>query len=949
MFSRKALFSLALSTLALAACAPQLERVEAASAPPQRVKPLWAFDGSDVPLESGYKFGRLPNGMRYVIRQNATPKGTALVRMDIAAGSLDESDGERGFAHFVEHMAFNGSTRVPEGEMIKLLERSGLAFGADTNAQTGFEQTLYMLDLPKNDPALLDTALMLMRETVSELTISPEAVARERGVVLSELRDRNSFQLRNLVDQLEFSYPGARYAARLPIGTVETLNGATAEGLKAFWAREYVPSQTTLFVVGDFDPALAEAAITAKFADWKAAPAEQQPDAGPVDTAAKGQADVFLDPALSERITAMRHAAYMVEPDSIAHRQESLLRQVGYAIINRRLQRLSRAEDPPYRGAGYGTGDVFEAGRTTNLVVDTVDGKWRRGLSAAVIEYRRAMAFGFTPAEVAEQIANIRTAAKNAAASADTRSNGALLGAVMALVRDDIVPSAPQSSLERLEAFIPAVTPDSVMAALEREAVPLDDPLLRFQGRTAPVGGAEAIRKAWNEAAKAKLTQNDATANAGFAYTDFGPAGTVVADSTEAALGIRQLRFANGVRLNLKHTDLDKDRVLVQLSLDGGEMLDTREKPLTTEMAALLTAGGLGKHSQDELQSILAGKTVSAGISSTPETFVSLAQTTPADLELQLQLFTAFLTDPGYRKEGEVLYRQSINNYFAQLRATPGSALGSSIGGLLSDNDPRFTLQDQAAYQALTFERLRGDLADRLAHGAIEIGIVGDFDEAQVIALVAKTLGALPAREADFRPYAEQRSRPFTADHTTRIVRHSGPKDQAIVRLTWPTRDGEDPVETLKLDLLERVVQIELTDTLREKLGKTYSPNANSEASRVWRGYGIFSINASVDVHEIEATRAAIAETMAELRDQPVSADILLRARQPLLEQYDNALKNNRSWINLVDRAQTEPDRIARLLGGKARLTALTAADIQALAKRYLTAAGAVEITVLPE
>ncbi len=944
---RKPLFLLALSTLALAACAPQAGRI--ASAAPPRDKPVWAFQASDVPVDPAFRFGQLPNGMRYVIRQNATPKGTALVRMDIAAASLDESPSERGFAHFVEHMAFNGSTHVPEGEMVRLLERNGLAFGADTNAQTGFEQTLYTLDLPRNDPKLLDIALMLLRETASELTIAPEAVARERGVVLSEMRDRNSYQLRNLEDQLAFAYPGARYAERLPIGTAEALNGATAETLKAFWRREYVPKHTTLVVIGDFDPAAVEAAITARFGSWQPAPAEPQPSAGPVDPRVKGRTDIYLDPALSERITASRNGRWLDEPDSVAQRQENLLRQIGYGIINRRLQRAARRSNPPYRGAGLGTGDVFEAGRTTNLIVDTVDGQWQRGLVSAAEDYRRALSLGFTTAEVAEQIANIRTASQNEAASASTRSNGVLVGAVIVLIRNDLIPATPQSSLERLEAFIPRITPESVLAALKREAVVLDDPLLRFQGRDAPAGGATAIRTAWNRAMRGALARDAATTSAGFGYTDFGPAGTVVSDTREPALGIRQIRFANGVRLNLKQTDLEKERIAVQLSVDGGELLDTRLNPLATEMTGMLPVGGLGKHSQDELQSLLAGRTVGANLSATPETFVSSAQTTPRDLELQLQVLTAFLTDPGYRREGEVQYRLNNNNFFAQLRATPSSALSNRIGGILSDEDPRFTLQPQGAYRALTFATLKADLADRLAHGAIELGIVGDIDEAQAIALVARTLGALPGREPDFRAYSDNRIRAFTANRSPRVVRHTGPKDQAIVQLIWPTRDDRDPLEDLKLDLLQRVVQIELTETIREKLGKAYSPGARSSTTFTWPGYGTFSASASVDVHEIPATRAAIIETLAELRNQPVSEDILLRARQPLLEAYDNALKSNRGWLSLVDRAQTEDDRIDRFLKARERLAKLTAADVRAAAQRFLTPEGAVQITVLPE
>jgi zinc protease len=592
---------------------------------------------------------------------------------------------------------------------------------------------------------------------------------------------------------------------------------------------------------------------------------------------------------------------------------------------------------------------VFRAGRTTTLDISTVDGEWRAGLIAAALEYRRALAFGFTPAEVAEQVANVRTAHRNAVAASATRANAALVQAALGLVRDDEIPATPESALARLEAFVPEISPEVVLAALKREALSLDDPLIRFSGRSAPAGGAAALRSAWNAAAKTTLVATADPAAAAFAYTDFGPPGTVASDSREPALGIRSLRFANGVRLNLKQTELEQGRVLVQLSLDGGDMIATRANPLATEMISAFAAGGLVKHSQDELETILAGRTVGVNFGSSPETFDATAQTTPTDLGLQLQLLSAYLTDPGYRPEGETIYRQSINNFFAQKDATPVSALVNAMGGILSDNDPRFTLADPEAYRALTFARLKADIADRLVHGAIEIGIVGDIPEDQAIALVGRTLGALPPREPDFRGYPEQRVRPFTSDYARRTIRHGGPKDQSVIRYTWLTRDGDDPVASLKLALLERIVRIELTESLRETLGKAYSPAASSDLSRVWRGYGTFGIAASVDVADLPATRAAINATLAELREKPVSADVLQRAREPLLEGLANALKSNRGWLALVTRAQTEPDRIDRQQKADARIRALTAGDIQAMARQYLTPKGAVEINVLAE
>ena len=931
----------------LAACAAQPAQL--ASAPAPEEQGVWGFEASDIPVDPAYRFGQLENGMRYVVRKNATPQGTAIVRMDVGAASLDESDAERGFAHYVEHMAFNGSTHVPEGEMVKLLEREGLAFGADTNASTSFDATNYKLDLPRNDPKLLDLALMLMRETASELTFSPEAVDRERGVVLAELRDRNSYALREFQDSTEFAYPHSLYSQRLPIGTVETLEKASAQTLKAFWAREYLPAHTTVVVIGDFDPAMVEAKIRERFADWTGPAPEKQPDSGPIDFADKGRTDIYIDPALPERTEITRNGPWQGGQDSIARRQENLLREIGYDAVNRRLQRISRQTTPPFRGAGFGTGDVFKDARTTRLIVDTSDRKWREGLIAATIEYRRALRYGFTKAEIAEQVASIRTNLRNAAASADTRTHRALAEPIWGLVRDRTVPSAPQTVLERFEAFAPQITPEAVLAALKREAVPLDDPLIRFRGRYEPEGGTEALRKAWNEGLRAKIARDTDQKTTAFAYTQFGTPGTITSDHVDPKLGIREIRFANGVMLNLKRTDIDKDKVFVKLSIDGGRKLDRIGAPFSTEFVPYLAEGGLGAHSEDELQSLLAGRTVNNEFVAEEAATVATSRTTPEDLALQLQVWAAYITDPGFRPEGVERHRQDINRYFAQATATPGSALSFNLGRILSDGDPRFSLQEPEKYRQLNYDSLKQGMGDSLRKGAIEIGMVGDFDEQAAISAVASTFGALPARDAAFSDYPEQPLRKFTADREQRIIRHTGPADQAVIRYVWPTRDDSDPVASLTLELLERVTRVSLIDTLREALGKAYSPGASSSLSRYWPGYGTFDVTASVALPEVPATKAAIAETLARLRSAPVDTDLLLRARRPMIESLHNALKSNGGWLSLVDRAQDEADRIDRYLASEQRLMALTPQDILAAAKKWLDPDKALEIMVLPE
>ncbi|HTM94482.1 MAG TPA: insulinase family protein [Croceibacterium sp.] len=942
-------FLLALLLAALVPAQPAFAQAAPTQAATGASEPVWPFEKSDLPLDPGYRFSVLPNGLRVIVRQNSSPASQAVVRLYIGAGSLSETDGERGYAHFVEHMAFNGSANVPEGEMVRLLERKGLAFGADTNASTNFELTLYKLDLPRTDPELIDTALMLMRETASALTFDPEAVNRERGVVMSELRNGRTYALANTEDRFAFLYPGARFVNRLPIGTVESLQGATAAGLRAFWQREYRPGNAALVVIGDFDPAAVEAQIRQHFADWQAPGGEEKVDAGPVDVARAGQTDVYVDPALAERVTISRNAPWIDEPDTVEKRRTGVLRQIGYGIINRRLQRIARGADAPFRDGGFGTSDVFEAGRTTSLIIDAGDGEWREGMGAAVREYRKALSLGFTQAEIDEQVANLRTGLENSVANAATRFHGTFERAVLQMLTDDIVPTTPESGLERFEAMAGDITPANVLAALTTEAVPLADPLIRFEGRKAPEGGVEALRAAWTEAVAAPVEAGAQASLGDFGYTDFGVPGKVVSDATEPLLGIRTLRFANGVRLNLKHTDLERDRVRVEMNIDGGKMLDTRADPLATALVSSMVRGGLGKHSFDELETILAGRSVGMAFDDVDETFRAVATTTPRDLELQLQLFAATLTDPGYRPEAEQRYRRDIGNFFAQLNATPNAALSNALGGILSDGDPRFTLAKEADYRALTFARLKQDISDRLAHGAIEIALVGDFDEAQAIDFVARTLGALTVREADFRPYADNRTRPFATERDRRVVRHTGEANQALLRFTWPTRDDADAHESSVLELLERVTRIALTDELRERLGETYSPGVSASQSDVWTDYGTFAIAAGVDVKDIDAARTAMLATVAALAASPPDADLIDRARRPLLEAYDNALKSNGSWMTLVDRAQSRPEDIRRFVSARQRIEAITAAELQAAAAKYLTPAAAVEIDVLPE
>ncbi|MAL27361.1 MAG: peptidase M16 [Croceicoccus sp.] len=914
-------------------------------------KPETALAQTDLEPDTAIRWGRLPNGLFWAVRPNGTPQGTAEIRLAFDAGSLDEADDERGFAHYVEHMAFNGSTRVAEGEMIPLLERAGLAFGADTNASTGFEHTIYQLRLPRTDPELLDTSLMLMREVASELNFDPQAVERERGVLLAERRDRANYQLEDALDRYRFETPDARYVDRWAGGTVETLTAADAAELRDFWASHYRPGNAAVIVVGDLDPDAVEAAIAEYFGNWQpAAPPPEPRDYGAVDFARPASESIHLHPALSERFTAFALAPAENAPDTAEERRATILRQIGYDAINRRLTRLARQANAPFKSAGFGTGNVFRDARITRLIVDSVDGRWNDGLKAAAAEYRSAIERGFSEAEIAEQLAELDERYEAAAVSEPTRTNDFMVDRILRWVGEGRVPTTGPEAAERYFAMRDEITPDAVLAAMREEAVPLDDTAhIRFRGRTAPEGAEQGLREAWTDAMQAPLAEEVAVERVPFAYTDFGTPGRVVSDTREPLFDVRTVRFANNVRLNVKQTDLARNQVLVRMTIPGGKLLETREAPNAVELASRIPASGLGEHDADTLESILAGRRVGFDFGAGSDAFLSTGSTRAEDLELQLQLMAALITDPGWRTEPMTRFRNALPDYFARLRATPGSALASGRGGVISDGDPRFTQQEIGDYRALDFERLQPVIDPSLESGPIEIAIVGDVDEDRAVELVGRTLGALPMRETEFTPNPQALERGFTDRRGPVVLRHEGEPTQALIEMIWPTTDDSDAVQEIRMELLERVARIAVTDELRERLGQAYSPQVSNSMSKIWPGWGTFSIRAQVELAQLPAARAALAATVESLRSEPIPDDLVERARAPLISAYENLLKSNAGWLAIADRAQSEGDRLERIANARDRAAAVTAAQLQEEAREWLAPGQAVEFLVVPE
>ncbi|MGL3819821.1 M16 family metallopeptidase [Sphingopyxis sp. R3-92] len=918
--------------------APSAPRAENAAVNPQTAAAkAWNFAASDIPVDPNIIFGVLPNGMKYALLKNSTPKDSVVLRMRFDVGSFAEADDQRGLAHFLEHMAFNGSKGVPEGEMIKLLERKGLAFGADTNASTGFDETLYKLDLPNASDDLIDTGLMLMRETASELTIDPAAVDRERGIILSERRARDTYQLRSLIDQLGFQMEGMTVANRIPVGTEEVIRTAPAARIRDLYDRYYRPERATLVMVGDFDPAAIEAKIKARFTDWKGrGPAGADPDIGTIDYSRPEAAHAFIDPAIQDAVTISAFKPWVDELDTKAKRARSLAEDVGEAIVSRRLAKIALAEDSPILAGYLSDASGWKIFDQVSVGAVAKEGAWPEALALAEQELRRAMLHGFTQAEVDEQLANRRTSLKNAVAGVTTRRSTTMADVLVQAAKGDFVVVRPETSQSLFEASAPALTAEAVGAAFRKRMDGLSAPLAYVTAKKPLEGGTAAVLAALNASQQVAVAAPDASASIAFAYDDFGPPGKVVSDELVEDLGIRRIRFANNVMLNIKKTDFQKERVYLSLRVDGGNLLATRDDPTRVALAGSLTLGGLEAHSLDELRTILAGKTVSSSFGSGTDAFGGAALTSPEDFALQAKLMAAYLTHPGYRADGLALIRRSLPQQYAANDATPAAVMARDAGGILANDDPRSQTPPLAKLMALDWAQLKSVVADSFDHGAIEVGVVGDIDEQAAIDAIAATFGALPERRAVFDPRPAARIREYATDRSERTLIHKGPADQAELRVYWPARDDSDLGEAMRLSLLARAMQLKLTEELRERLGESYSPGAGASLSEEFPGYGHLLATSNVDYKDLATTRAAIFAIARELRDAPIDADLLDRARRPLLEAMIKSRRENSYWLNYVSEATSEADRLDRSRKGIAEVEAATPAELQALARRYL-------------
>ncbi|MFT5048940.1 MAG: zinc protease [Chlamydiales bacterium] len=908
-----------------------------ASAAPAASRP-WAHEDSDIPVDERIHFGVLDNGLRWAWAANPRPEERAYLRLHVDVGSLAEQDSEQGMAHFLEHMAFNGSKNFAPGTLIEWFQEHGMAFGADTNAHTGFSETVYKLDLPQGNEETLREGLLVLRDFADGLLIEAEEVENEKGVIDGEQRERDSAGFRVQVKQLELMFVGTRIASRIPIGKKNVRDAFSAESVRAFYERWYRPDNMTLVLVGDLGEFEPQDLFDEYFADMLR-PASALPAEPAIGQAQRYDHAFALHEAEipSVSISVERLERWEERPQTVAEWVDRIPLNVAHQLLGLRFRELAKQESAPFLGASVGSASAMEVFDGETLRVACVPERWEEALGFCEQELRRAIEFGFQQAELDEIRADVLRQLDESVRREPTASSRGLLAQILEAAEEPSVPTDAATDRSVMKPVIEGLTVEACHAAL-REAWSRGELSIHCSGNL-DLGqdGGSRLTEVYSRSAAVALAPPEEIVVQDFAYaSDPDGSGQVVEREHIEDLDFVTLRLDNGVAVNIKQTDFKEQQILISANFGEGLLtLEPERSVLNWVASRVFNSGGLEAHSEDDLRRLTAGKQVGVGFRVGPDAFSLGGSTTSEDLLLQCELMCAYLKAPGWREDGRVQLMRQVPLYFESLLHQHMGPFVTEFKPALFAGDARQSHPEQAEIEACSMQDVRGWLAPQLADAPIELSIVGDLDLEQTIGIVARTFGALPARR-EWRSLDERRNMPapLAGLKQEHVIETQVPK--SLVVIAFPFADGLDPETRRRGNVLGTVVNDRLRLEVRERLGAAYSPGAGVDMDRVHAGVGTVMIQAMADPDKVDTLVNACLDAADSLATEGITTEEADRLREPMLRQLRDGQRTNGYWMAVLGVAQRRADHLDDVRGVDTFYTGYTAEDIVPLAAQYL-------------
>ncbi|HPW28248.1 MAG TPA: insulinase family protein [Rhodoferax sp.] len=906
-----------------------------------------------LPVGPQVTVGQLSNGLTYYIQKNNRPERRLELRLVVKAGSILEDEDQLGLAHFTEHMAFNGSTHFKKHELVSYLQSIGLKFGADLNAYTGFNETVYILPIPTDKPENIEKGFLVLEDWAHGVSFVDADIELERAIVLEELRLGKGAQDRMNKVVLPKIFSGSSYAKRLPIGTEDSLKGFQYDAIKRFYRDWYRPNLMAVVVVGDIEVAAARTLVESHFGKLKN-PQNERPRTYPtIPARGDSEAVVVTDREATNNVMMIRYPVQAAPTvTTLGDYRQSMVEQLFGAMLGQRMQELTQKANPPFVGGGSSVSRLVPGYRSFQSGAMLGRQGVEPAADALVQENARARQFGFSEAELERSKKDTLRNVENAFAEREKTDSARYAAEYLRnFLESETIPGI-ENELAYTRALLPTIGLADVNA-FARSVIPEKAAkLVIYTGTTktdAPAPAEPQLLASVVAAEQKTVSANVEKALASSLLATLPTGGTVLAERQNAALGVTEWDLSNGVKVILKPTDFKNDEILLSATRFGGQSLfDQADMYNAGYASSIVSAMGLGGFTPTELQKMLAGKvaSVNAGLGGLTEN-VS-ASSSPADLETMLQLLTLKFGNPRVDPALFQSYVSRAQDAARNATARPESVFSDALQTTLYGSHPRTWLTPRPAhFDQLSLERVRAIYQQRFASAkGMTFLLVGSFSTSVIKPLVARYLGSLPTSDIS-ASYFDLGMRPVSGVVKKDVRAGSEPK--SLVSINFAGAAAYSETEQMRVSALVEVLNIKIIDVLREKLTLIYGGGMRGGLGR--DPYGNFMLGMSLPCapENVDKVVAAAFGEIRKIQEAGPEASDLAKVKQNWLTKHRENLRENRYWMGKLQTAELYKTDPALLLDYEKQVSALTVDDIKGAAQRYLKSDNYVQVVLYPE
>ncbi|HEY8386950.1 MAG TPA: insulinase family protein [Parasegetibacter sp.] len=903
-----------------------------------------------LPIDTSVRIGKLSNGLTYYIRKNSMPAKRAELYLVNKVGSILEDEDQLGLAHFVEHMAFNGSRDFPKNELINYLQKNGVKFGADINAYTAFDETVYQLPIPTDSIKVFERGFDILLNWAGYLSFDHDEIDAERGVILEEARLRGKNAQERMQNQiLPVLLNNSRYAERLPIGKEDVLKTFTYDVIKRYYKDWYRPDLQAVIAVGDFDPDQVEKWIKEKFSELKM-PSNPKPRPRYDIPEQKGTVTkIVTDNEFPYTVAQVIYRKPIEALVTGADLKREITVQLFNNLINNRIQELLQKKDAPFVYGNSAVEEVLGVMKTLTAVTVAKPGELEASISAVLGELQRAAKFGFTATEL-ERAKKAMMAQMESAYKERDKTNSANY---VSVYQSHFLKGSPILNIgyayEFYKTHLGDISVDEVNSVVKNYIS--DDNrvvLLQAPSKDSATLPSEQQLLTWVANAGKDLVAYEDNVSDEPLLANL-PAGSKVIKSKQIPeIGATEWKLANGITVVLKPTTYKNDQILFNGSSFGGTSLASDKDFYSAVMASqVVPAGGVGNFSQIQLSKMLAGKklSVSPFINELYEGIGGSAS--PEDLETALQVVYLFFTSP--RKDEEVFeslmtqFKVSLENRGLE----PENVFEDTITAVLGNYHIRRMKMPKERIDEIDLDKALAFFKDRFADASdFKFTFVGAIDTAKLKPLIERYIGGLPSINRK-ETYRNLKIYPPTGRITKTV--YKGEEEKSFVQMVYTGTYDFSEEENMRMTALKEILQIKLVERLREKEGGVYSPGIEISYSRIPEGRFSASIYFGCAPDNVENLVAAVEDEIKKLQQEGATADDLQKFKAEQKRATEVSMLKNDFWLSYISNRIVNGRDLNSINGYDARLNAVTSEDVKKVAIKYLSGKNLAVFALKPE